>query len=211
MEVPGSLYLECQKCGEHCLHEILRGKVGSHQKITLSCTVKCTQCGSVRKAVVEEEKPQSIRIIVSDNNRSLRSSVDYPKDEILHIGDVFMYEDYEVKVTAIETDLKRPRSAKAAKITTLWVIRYDYVYIPVSLRVGERTTSKKIRTGPKDEFSVGDEMRLEGQRFEIDKIKIQDMTVTKPGRGAFASEIKRIYVKKPPERPQRVYRRRYRE
>jgi uncharacterized Zn finger protein len=211
MEVPGSLYLECQKCGEYCLHEVLRGRVGSHQKITLSCTVKCTQCGAVRKEVVEEEKPQKIRIIVSDRNTSIRSSVEYPKDEIIHIDDIFMFENYEVKVTSIETGPKRPRSAKASQITTLWAIRYDYVYVPVSYKMGERTTSREIRTEPKDDFSVGDEIRLEGERFVIEKIKIAGLTVSKPGRGAFASEIQRIYVKKPRERPVREYRRRYKK
>ena len=211
MEVPGSLYLECQKCGESCLHEVLRGKAGSRQKITLSCTVKCTQCGTVRKEVVQEDKPKKIRIIVSENNKSFRSTVEYPADEIIHIDDVFMFEQYEVKVTSIETDQKRPRSAKASKITTLWVIRYDYVLIPVSIRMGERTSSRNIRTSPKDDFSIGDEIRLEGQKYIIDKIKISGLTVSRLGRGAFASEIQRIYVKKPPARPLRGYRRQYRE
>jgi len=198
MEVPGSLYVECPKCGEETLHQVLKGKTGKGK--TLSATLQCDQCGNVKKEVIRPEKKQKLRLIVSHRENSIRDTAEFHPDDVLRIGDIFLYDDYDVRITGIETQKARVGRAKASNIITLWVTRFDFVDVGISIKQGENTRSFKIQVDPNDEFSVGEDMLIQGEKFIIDKIKIPMMTVKRPTRGAFAYDIKRIYLKKPPQK-----------
>ena len=200
MEVPGSLYLECPKCGEETLHQVLKGRTGKGSKTLLTATVQCSQCEHVRKEVVRGEKKKKVRLIISHRESSKKDTVEFPVDDVLRVGDVFFYEEYDVLITGIETEKARVGRAGVDKIKTLWVKRFDYVDLKVSIKEGERTRSFKIECDPGDEFNVGDDILIHESKYIIDRVRIKNLTILKPGRGAFAHEIKRVYVKKPPEK-----------
>jgi len=200
MEVPGSIYILCPKCGEETLHKVLKGKAGSGKKATLSATVECSECKHVRKEVVTGGKKKQLRLIVSHRGDSFKDNVEFHPDDVLKVGDVFLYNEYDVRITGIETQRARVGKAKAEKIVTLWVKRFDSVDVKVSIMGGERTNSFKIQCEPGDEFVVGQEMLIQGTKYFVEKIRIPNMTVKKSNRGALASDIKRIYLKKPPEK-----------
>ena len=200
MEVPGSIYVECPKCGEETLHKVLKGKAGGGKNPSISGTIQCSQCQHVRKKVIRGEKKKELRLIVSFRGNSFKDKVEFLPDEVLKVGDVFLYKEYDVRITGVETQKARVGRAKAKNILTLWVTRFDSVDINVSIMGGETTTSFKIQCEPGDEFTVGQKMLIQGTNYLIEKIRITNMTVKKPDRGAFAYDIKRIYLKKPPER-----------
>jgi uncharacterized Zn finger protein len=203
MEVPGSLYLVCPKCGEETLHKVLKGKAGKGKNPSLTATIECGQCEHVRKEVIKGEKKKQLRLIVSHRGNSFKDKVEFLPDEVLKVGDVFLYKEYDVRITGIETERARVGRAMVEKIITLWVKRFDAVDVRVSIMGGERTSSFKIQCEPKDEFEVGQEMLIQGTTYFIEKIRIPDMTLKRPKRGAFACDIKRIYLKKPPGRRSR--------
>lgn len=206
MDVPGSLYLECPNCGKKQLHEVLKGSFS--KKMSLNCTVKCLTCDDTRKEVIKEEKKRTVRIIISFREQSTRDTIDFPVDEELRLGDVFLYNDGDVKITGIEVKNNRVDRAVVEEITTLWVTKFDIVDMPISIKQGQTTRSLKIECEPWDEFTNGDEIVLMDETYIIEKMRVGNSNVFKPGRKAFAHEIKRMYVKSPPQKKKQWRRRR---
>ncbi len=199
MEVPGSIYLDCSKCGEETLHQVLKGRTGKGSKNVLTATVQCSQCQHIHKEVVKGESKRKLRLIVSHREASIKDSVEFPVSDVLRVGDVFFYKEYDVLITGIETEKARVGRAGVEKIKTLWVKRFDYVDVKVSIKEGETTRSFKIECNPNDEFNVGQEVLIHDEKYIVHRVRIKNLTILKPDRGAFVQDIKRLYVKKPPE------------
>ncbi|MEE9116931.1 MAG: HVO_0476 family zinc finger protein [Thermoplasmata archaeon] len=191
-DVPSGATLDCPKCGE-ATHRILKGRVSGKKGETLECVVKCSECGDVRKVTIKREKPVTVKIIVSDEDRSKRTGLELLPSEEIVVGDRMILDGQEVEVSSIESDGRRVEVALAKEIDTLWTKRADRVKVKFSITKGRRTLSKEIFAQPDEEFYVGDLVELGRMKVVIHRIKCRDRMIR--DGSATASSIVRIYAK----------------
>lgn len=191
-DVPSGTTLECPKCGE-TMHRILKGKVSGKKGETLECVVKCTECGEVRKETIKREKPVTVKVIVSSDDKSKRMDVELPPSDEVVVGDRMMVDGYEVEVSSLESGEKRVEVALVKEIDAIWTKRADKIKVKFSISKGPRTLSKEMFAQPDEEFFVGDMVELGRMKVVIHKIKCKDKFVREGS--AQASSIVRIYAK----------------
>lgn len=190
--IPSAITLECPRCGES-MHRILRGRQTSGKGDRVECTVKCSKCGGVKKTIVKRERPVSVKLIVSEEEKSKKKEIElFPSEEVA-VGDRIIVNGVEIEVTSIESNGKRVSSSYVEEIDTLWTRRADKVKVRFSINKGPRTLSKEIYALPEEEFFVGDMVEIGRMKVIIHKIKCKDKMVRTGGTQA--SEIVRIYAR----------------
>ncbi len=192
MTIPNALYIECPNCGERTLHEVLKGKMGQKRQV-MEATVRCKECGHIHSAVIRVEKPNNVPVVLSDQGRSRRESIELGSEELISIDDELFVDDIYTVVTSIEQGGRRVERAPAGEIDTLWVKRYDRIRLKISVNKGQKTIPSKLFAMPDEEFHVGDIITTGREKAVINKMKTSDGMV-KEG-GAEAREIVRIYAK----------------
>ncbi|MGD0057330.1 MAG: HVO_0476 family zinc finger protein [Methanomassiliicoccales archaeon] len=192
MTVPNALFLECPSCGEHCLHEVLRGRIGG-KKDVMETTVKCQKCGHVHSEVVSEPKAIKVPIIVSEFGKSKRSEIELGSDEVLSVEEELLVGDAQVVVTSIESEDRRVDTCPVGKIGTIWAKKFDKVRVKISINKVSKTIPAEVVALPEEEFYVGDLMTVGKHDVVIHNIKTRTGTVREGG--AQARDIVRIYAK----------------
>jgi uncharacterized Zn finger protein len=183
---------ECPSCSpdEPTTHVILK-KAG---------LVKCEKCGYVHAVHVPKKKVIRLRVIVSRHNQSSVQFIDVNEDDIIRVGDEFVveHEDDEVsgiQVQSIEVKTKgRPENAVASDIDTLWGRTIDEVIVKIAIQQGAITESINYKVNGDFEFTVGDNLKLQGYEAVITSIKTRDGNHAKrKGQFVKAKDIKRIF------------------
>lgn len=192
MTVPNALFLECPSCGERCLHEVLKGRIGG-KKDVLETTVKCQNCGHVHSEVVSEPKSINVPIVVSEFGKSKKSEIELGSDEILSVDEELLVGDSQVVVTSIECDGRRVGSCPVDKIGTIWAKKFDKIKVKISINKVSKTIPAEVVALPEEEFFVGDLMTVGAHNIVIHNIKTRTGTVREGG--AQARDIVRIYAK----------------
>lgn len=193
MELPSALYLQCPSCGKETLHRVIKGRLGEKKKITLDALVKCSGCGHRYNTVISEEKPVTIPLIISEGASSTKNSIELASAETVEKGSEYQLDRNTIKITGIETERGRVRSAQARDIRTLWAKKFDRLKIRVSINKGSRTLSRVIWAVPDEEFFVGDVIRIKGDSVAIHSIKTQSRHIKRGS--AEARDIVRLYAK----------------
>ncbi len=174
METPNTLYVYCPQCEEETLHQVLKGKTGTKGDITFDCTVQCNNCKFVHHTVIKTEKPMVIPVVISDHAVSTPSELECYPDEHFTVDEELYIGESNYKITSIETEDGRVEGAPADEIETLWLKKYDWVRVKVSVNRGARTFSHELRARPEEEFAIGDVFFLRGMKIAIHKIKTED-------------------------------------
>jgi uncharacterized Zn finger protein len=191
MPVPGALYLDCEACGDITLHEVVHGRV-SGKKLHLQ--VRCRECGTKSEHLREEVAVTKVPLVVSEGERSHRTTVEIETDDVIMIGDELLADGIPVQVRGIEigTD-QRVESAPVRDIRTLWTVRFDKVIVKFSINMGHRTKAGSQVASPDEEFTVGEMVQVKGTTAVIHRIKTWDRTLQRGS--AEARDIRRIYGK----------------
>jgi len=193
MPVPNALYLDCPSCGEHSVHEVLKGKIGGRQE-TLEATVRCAECDHVWRTVVKEPEQADVPIIVSEGGESKKRSIRLDAEERVTVGDELWLNEMHLLVTAIEIeDARRAPSATAADAKTIWAKRFDKVVVKISVNKHTRTIAAQTEAAPDEEFYVGDMMDVGNEKVVIHSIRSREGSVRRGG--VPARDIVRIYAK----------------
>jgi uncharacterized Zn finger protein len=192
-QVPYSLYVVCPACEEETLHKVLKGKV--HAKgleVRVEATVECTVCSRVHSSKVSETKPLQVPVVVSWKESSERMKIEMAPEDAITVGDVIQH-DFPLLVTAVETKVRRERSARARDVVCLWAKRFDKVVVKFSISRGMSASSCSVEVAPDEEFCAQEIVELERGPVFITSIRTTDRNVEK---GCVpASEIVRIYAK----------------
>ncbi|UCH89036.1 MAG: hypothetical protein JSV49_12525 [Thermoplasmata archaeon] len=191
MQIPDTLNIQCPSCGKMSLHNLKRGKLSTKNKLTYDCIVECSECRHVHREVITEKKHVELPVIISSQDNSERSTISLSPDARLHVGDEIMIDEINVKITGIELQNKRVKSAVVSEIMTLWCKRFDKIKLKLSIHSGSRTLSRSIIAVPDEEFYVGDIIKSGRDQIAIYKIKTR-RNVIKDG-GTSAREIQRLY------------------
>lgn len=94
--------MDCPICGSDDI-EILNSKQkSSKKKFTEEYLLKCEECGHVFKDVISLKKPRPYRMIISEQDKSHKTTIDLSPSDELKCGDILLTELGQVEVTGIE-------------------------------------------------------------------------------------------------------------
>ena len=167
--------MDCPICGSDEI-EILNAKQkSSKKKLMEEYLLKCESCGHVFKDIFAAKKPEPYRLIISEQDKSHKTTIDLSPSDELEVGDVLLSELGQVEVTSIEVNDKRVTKSKIENIDTIWA---NSVEIPA--RIG---------------FSVDLHGEVDSDKHivKVHVIKTQERKLT--SGFAKAGVIKRVYSK----------------
>jgi uncharacterized Zn finger protein len=192
MTVPNALYLDCLSCGEHAVHEVLKGRMSKKQDI-MEATVKCQECGHIYSMVVREPEVLKVPIIVSELGNSKKEEIELESGELLSLQDELYLGERHLLVTGLECGGRRVEKCDTKDVTTIWAKRFDKVIVKISINKHTRTIPTQMEAMPDEEFYVGDMMTVGKEKVVIHNIKSREGTVRRGG--VPARDIVRIYTK----------------
>ena len=186
--------MECPICGSDEI-EILNSKQrSSKKKLTEEYLLKCDECGHVFKDAISLKKPQPYRLIISEQDKSHKTTIDLsPSDELAN-GDVLLSEFGQVEVTSIEVGDKRVNKSKIEDISTIWASSVEIpARIGFSVDLHGEVDSYKLDLERDFEIAPGDVVKIDKHVVKVHVIKTQDRKLT--SGFAKAAVIKRVYSK----------------
>ncbi len=186
--------MECPICGSDEI-EILNAKQkSSKKKLTEEYLLKCDECGHVFKDAISLKKPQPYRLIISEQDKSHKTTIDLsPSDELAN-GDVLLSEFGQVEVTSIEVGDKRVNKSKIEDISTIWASSVEIpARIGFSVDLHGEVDSYKLDLERDFEIAPGDVVKIDKHVVKVHVIKTQDRKLT--SGFAKAAVIKRVYSK----------------
>lgn len=112
--------MDCPICGSDDI-EILNSKQkSSKKKLMEEYLLKCEDCGHVFKDVISLKKPKPYRLIISEHDKSHKTTIELSPSDELKVGDVLLSDLGQVEVTSIEVNDKRVNNSKIEDINTIW-------------------------------------------------------------------------------------------
>ena len=140
------------------------------------------------------KKPKPYRIIISEQDQSIKSTIDLSPSDELEVGDVLISELGQVEVTSIETNAKRVKKALIEDIKTIWASSVEIpARIGFSVDLHGKVDSYKLDLDRDFEIATEDIVKIDNRIVKIHVIKTNERKTT--SGFAKASVIKRVYSK----------------
>ena len=186
--------MECPICGSDDV-EILNSKQKStKKKFTEELLLRCNDCQHVFRDTFSAKKPKPYRIIISEQDQSIKSTIDLSPSDELEVGDVLISELGQVEVTSIETNVKRVKKALIEDIKTIWTSSVEIpARIGFSVDLHGKVDSYKLDLDRDFEIATEDIVKIDNRIVKIHVIKTNERKTT--SGFAKASVIKRVYSK----------------
>ena len=188
------MIMECPICGSDDI-EILNSKQkSSKKKIIEEYLLKCEDCGHVFKDIFSAKKPQPYRLIISEQDKSHKTTIELSPSDQLETGDVLLSDLGQVEVTSIEVADTRVDKAKIEDINTIWAVSVEIpARIGFSVDLHGEVDSYKLDLERDFKISPGDVVKIDKHIVRVHVIKTQDRKLT--SGFAKAGVIKRVYSK----------------
>lgn len=193
-DAPSAVTAPCPDCGQETLHEVLKATVATRGGgLSLSGTVQCTECSRVHHATVKQAPDIEVPAVVSKGNASRKTTVRLPGDEEIAVGEAFVVEGVNCKLTGMEDKTMRRVEAAAVKdLRTVWLIEFEELAVGFAINLGKKTITKAIPAKPEHEFTVGEEHLFGRLRVTIHAIKTEERLLKRGS--AEAGEIRRVFA-----------------
>lgn len=186
--------MECPICGCDDIEILDSKQKPSKKKIVEEYILKCNDCHHVFKDVFSARKPKSYRIIISENDKSIKSTIDLSPDDTLEIGDTLLSDKGQVQVSGIETKERRVSKSKIEDIITIWASSIEIpARIGFSVDLHGKVDAYKLDLERDFEISTEDIVKIDKHTVKIHVIKTIERKITKGF--ARANVIKRVYAK----------------
>jgi len=182
-------YFYCDTCKDDTEHEPIRPEKHLY---------RCTECGTVSQHIPEKEI--RVRAVISSGATSEVGSITLKESDVVEAGDEVIVDTEEGfklgEVTSIELkNGKRSEFGEAKDIETVWLRDVGEVEVKMSLHKGAITTPYKFVTSGETEFTVNEQLDIDGAVYRITRIKlINGKLLKRHGAKAKAKEIRRIYA-----------------
>ena len=186
--------MQCPICGSDEI-EILNSKQKtSKKKFMEEYLLRCEECNHVFKDVFSAKKPVPYRLIISEQEKSIKTSIELSPSDELAVGDVLLSEIGQVEVTSIECGDVRPNKSKIEDITTIWASSVEIpARIGFSVDLHGEVDSYKLDLDRDFEIAPGDIVKIDKYVVKVHVIKTQERKLT--SGFAKAGVIKRVYSK----------------
>ena len=89
--------MECPICGSDDIEIINSKQKTTKKKFTEEYLLKCEDCGHVFRDIISLKKPRPYRLIISEQEKSHKTSIDLSPSDELKVGDVLLSELGQVK------------------------------------------------------------------------------------------------------------------
>lgn len=186
--------MECPICGSDEI-EILNSKQkSSKKKFIEEYLLKCEECNHVFKDVVSLKKPKPYRLIISEQDKSHKITIDLSPSDELKKGDVLLSDLGQVEVTSIEIGDTRVDKAKIEDINTIWANSIEIpARIGFSVDLHGEVDSYKLDLERDFEIAPGDVVKIDKHIVKVHVVKTQERKLT--SGFAKANVITRVYAK----------------
>lgn len=186
--------MDCPICGSDDV-EILNSKQkSSKKKLMEEYLLKCEECGHVYKDVISLKKPKPYRLIISEQDKSKKTTIELSPSDELKSGDVLLTEFGQVEVTSIEVGDKRVNKAKLEDVNTIWANSIEIpARIGFSVDLHGKVDSYKLDLERDFEIAPGDVVKIDKHIVKVHVVKTQERKLT--SGFAKAAVISRVYSK----------------
>ncbi len=186
--------MDCPICGSDDI-EILNSKQkSSKKKLMEEYLLKCEDCGHIFKDVISLKKPKDYRLIISEHDKSKKTTIELSPSDELKSGDVLLTEFGQVEVTSIEVGDKRVNKAKLEDVNTIWANSIEIpARIGFSVDLHGEVDSYKLDLDRDFEIAPGDIVKIDKHIVKVHVVKTQERKLT--SGFAKASVISRVYSK----------------
>ncbi len=186
--------MDCPICGSDDI-EILNSKQKTtKKKFTEEYLLKCEDCGHVYKNTISLKKPRPYRLIISEQDKSHKTTIDLSPSDELRTGDTLLTEFGQVEVTSIEVGDKRVEKSSLEDVNTIWASSVEIpARIGFSVDLHGEVDSYKLDLERDFEIAPGDIVKIENHIVKVHVIKTQERKLT--SGFAKAGIIKRVYSK----------------
>ena len=186
--------MECPICGSDDVEILKKKKKSTKKKFTEELLLRCNDCQHVFRDTFSAKKPKPYRIIISEQDQSIKSTIDLSPSDELEVGDVLISELGQVEVTSIETNAKRVKKALIEDIKTIWASSVEIpARIGFSVDLHGKVDSYKLDLDRDFEIATEDIVKIDNRIVKIHVIKTNERKTT--SGFAKASVIKRVYSK----------------
>ncbi|MBR4446838.1 HVO_0476 family zinc finger protein [Methanobrevibacter sp.] len=186
--------MDCPICGSDEIEIINSKQKTTKKKLTEEYLLKCEECGHVFRNIISLKKPRPYRLIISEQDKSYKTSIDLSPSDQLEVGDILLSEVGQVEVTGIEVGDKRVTKSKLEDVDTIWASSVEIpARIGFSVDLHGEVDSYKLDLERDFEIAPGDVVKIENHIVRVHVIKTQDRKLT--SGFAKAGVIKRVYSK----------------
>lgn len=186
--------MECPICGSDDIEIINSKQKTTKKKFTEEYLLKCEDCGHVFRDIISLKKPRPYRLIISEQEKSHKTSIDLSPSEELKVGDVLLSEFGQVEVTGIEVGDKRVNKSSLEDVDTIWASSVEIpARIGFSVDLHGEVDSYKLDLDRDFEIAPGDVIKIDNRIVKVHVIKTQERKLT--SGFAKAGVIKRVYSK----------------
>ena len=183
------LWIYCEMCEEESSHEILKSKTSTRRVFSFQGVVQCLECNSTGHVGIKEEPPLSLKLRLSDDNKTLNNTLDVDRGVLIRVGQTRPHPEGLILITSLELGNKHPSQAFSQEMPIVWAKRATHAKVRFAIHEGESTSSFKQEFESEKEFYVGMLLQLQGRRS---KVKVINLFGGKSVKAAFASEIARV-------------------
>lgn len=186
--------MDCPICGSDDV-EILNSKQKTtKKKLTEEYLLKCEECGHVYKDVISLKKPRPYRLIISEQDKSHKTTIDLSPSDELKVGDNLLTELGQVEVSGIEVGDKRVSKSILEDVNTIWASSVEIpARIGFSVDLHGEVDSYKLDLERDFEIAPGDVVKIDSHIVKVHVIKTRERKLT--SGFAKANVIKRVYSK----------------
>lgn len=186
--------MDCPICGSDNI-EILNSKQKTtKKKFTEEYLLKCEDCGHVYRNIISLKKPRPYRLIISEQDKSHKTTIDLSPSDNLKVGDTLLSDLGQVEVTGIEIGDRRVNKSKLEDVDTIWASSVEIpARIGFSVDLHGEVDSYKLDLERDFEIALGDIIKLDKHIVKVHVIKTQERKLT--SGFAKAGVIKRVYSK----------------
>ena len=179
----------CEICGEESSHEILKSKTSTRRGFSFQGVVQCLECNTTGHAEIKEEPPLSLKLRLSDDNKTINNTLDVDRGVLIRVGQIRPHPDGLILITSLELTDKRPTEAFSQEMPIVWAKKATHAKVRFAIHEGESTISLKQEFKAEEEFYVDMPLRLQGRRT---RVKAINLFGGKSVKAAHAMEISRV-------------------
>ncbi len=186
--------MECPICGSDDIEILNLKQKESKKKFMEEYLLECLDCDHVFKDVFSAKKPKMYRLIISEQNRSHKTSIELSPSDELKVGDILLSDIGQVEVSSIEVNDTRVKKSIVEDIDTIWATSVEIpARIGFSVDLHGEVDSYKLDLERDFEIAPGDIVKIENHIVKVHVIKTNDRKLT--SGFAKAGVIKRVYSK----------------
>lgn len=180
--------MKCPACDSESA-KILKSK----GKISKELLLECNECENIYRETINIGKPLECRVVVSEFEKSHKTSLKMFPDDILEVEGVIEVEGREAQITSLENKRGgRVWKSPVKELETIWASYLDTpARVGISVDFGGRILSQKVEVDRDFEFTIGDVVKMGNIYFRINSLKTLERKMRKGF--ARAGVTKRVY------------------